>query len=339
MKAKPRQTVLGLAILLMLAANSVSAEIVPPRWLVPVWLYGQVGRELNVYFDAAFAPGDHPGPFRFEVDSGAGRQFNDRWQLVPATTNRVTVVFSAYCGTELLATATAKVQIGNSHVPAGRRVHVLGDSTLAEGSVLAELKRLGGPETRGSKSTTRADSTGTLQTFHHEAVPNRTTGDFGFLLYQDVIAFVHLGINDMIRSLGDEEMIEATEAALDNLEGIVTKFRLIALSPPIPPALEQDAFGSMKGSGISRWRYKRNRDYLCAAILDRFANRSKIWLVPMHLSVDPDSGFPWEEKPWSSRNSAPRPVQTDPLHPSPSGSWQMADALHSFFAIALLNKQ
>lgn len=104
---------------------------------------------------------------------------------------------------------------------------------------------------------------------------------------------------------------------------------IIGLAITIPPAYDQDIFGTTYGCTQTRWRYKRNNYLWTKALIDEYDGQgaSNIYLVPINTNLDTRYNMGLEDIAVNARNSQTvKTTATNGLHPDDSGYWQIADA-------------
>ena len=322
--------IIALAVLL---SSIIPVKSIEPMFLLPDKIYAVVGRELNIYFDNVFF-GDVEN-VRFDVDCARGQHFERFWRITPEMEETgLPVIFRAYVGTNLIATKVTRLDVCRSK-PLGIKLLAVGDSTVADGCMLAELDNLACVQLMGRQHANRLDSDGFLRRPCMEALAGQTAGYFATndtVSVGEDLTLIHLGINDMRFVLdNDEEMVKQTEKVLGDFEKVIAKFPRVALCPPIPPAASQDGFGMERRSNQTRWRSKRNHDYLVMKMLERFKDRPNIRIVPMYAQIDTVYNFGFTERKANARNPMAMEVtSTGGVHPSPPGYWQMADSVYAF---------
>tara|TARA_B100001059_G_scaffold213838_1_gene230035 strand:+ start:7846 stop:10299 length:2454 start_codon:yes stop_codon:yes gene_type:complete len=217
----------------------------------------------------------------------------------------------------------------------------IGDSITARGFYTQDLLDLAGADvmglnligTRGTAPNNHEGEGGkTVDWFYTDAAsPFVFGGVFDFAQYMSTngystldYIFIHLGVNDVGLLTSDASAIAVSEAAMVQLEDMVTQFKAfsasvkIGLMLPIASSFDQDAFGIVYSDAVVYWRYNANRSEWCNIMIDTFDNRTgeDIFVLPTNCTIDVESGY----------NVA------DPIHPIDDGSGyeDMANTVWAF---------
>lgn len=152
----------------------------------------------------------------------------------------------------------------------------------------------------------------------------------------DVVT-IFLGANDV--GVCEEDALEATiDEMFARVEEMVAAIRLagaqtrVAILTLIPPAASQDAFGASYGSGLNRWRYRRNQHRLVERAVETFAARERenVFVVPTHLNLDTRHNYPIDKDRVNAANDQTVRRQADGVHPARSGYEQVGDTLFAW---------
>ena len=102
----------------------------------------------------------------------------------------------------------------------------------------------------------------------------------------------------------------------------------ICLLPP--PASSQDAFGKDSECNQTRWQYRRNVQRVVERELEKWAGREdeNLFVVPMNVNLDCVHGYPTSVEPVHARTEATVARQSNAVHPTPSGYYQLADSIY-----------
>lgn len=143
---------------------------------------------------------------------------------------------------------------------------------------------------------------------------------------------IFLGTND-IALLDDATRTEGVRAAILHAETLAeailkhTGKTKLGFIPPLTPA-GQDAFGLNYGCLIPRWLYRKNQHALVQAIQEKFAVfHERVSCISAHLGIDPFYGYPLREEKVNACSEQLRSINSNAVHPSPSGHRQIADSV------------
>lgn len=150
--------------------------------------------------------------------------------------------------------------------------------------------------------------------------------------------FLNLGINDVFSQSTDTGADSVATSMSAHYETLITAFQAyeaalrFAISIPIPPTSQQDAFGSNYLSSQTSLRQKANMLRLAKKLITDFSGREGegIYLCPINMGIDPKWGFPYTTESASSRSSEQIMRWTNGVHPNASGYGQIADQLFAF---------
>lgn len=217
----------------------------------------------------------------------------------------------------------------------------IGDSITARGFYTQDLLDLAGVDvmglnligTRGTAPNNHEGEGGkTVDWFYTDAAsPFVFGGVFDFAQYMSTngystldYIFIHLGVNDIYPATSDAAAIAISEAAMVQLEDMITQFKAfsasikIGLMLPIASSFDQDAWGIVYSDAATYWRYNSSRNEWCNVMIDTFDNRTgeNIFVLPTNCTIDVESGY----------NVA------DPIHPIDDGSGyeDMANTVWAF---------
>lgn len=295
----------------------------------PQVIYGLQGRELNVYFDNLVFSDRDKYAWNVIQGSNLGAQQSERWTYTPAgaVTSTVTVEMRDIESDSLLSSATASLlTAATAAAPATWRYLQIGNSMTAAGYITGELLTL---EAADAQITMTMVGTKGTPPNVHEGIGGWTVarwyqptgGDiasnpfsnagavfsFAYGMANGLSAFsapthvgIELGCNDVFSKTTDSQATDQAAADIVKLEAMITSIHAygatikVAILVPIPPVASQDAFGTDYQVGQTRRRYKRNILLYAEALIAAFSGRTaaKIYVVPMHVNIDPVLGFP-----------------------------------------------
>ncbi len=146
-----------------------------------------------------------------------------------------------------------------------------------------------------------------------------------------------LGINECLTPTTDDALSAAYNTASGYLANWITRAKAavpgirIGVLNLIPPAADQDGFGANYGSGMTRWRYKRNRDIWRESIVRDYAGRTaeSIYLVDIGLGLDAEHNMQSVSVAVNSRNATTVSRSSNGVHPPSMGYYQIADQVYS----------
>jgi len=340
-----------------------ATEYIPELVLnLPPYLYGVVGREVNLYFDNLIM--DEASRYDWNVscydgDSGNGKQQGERWTFVPdapkaGTVYSVSAIDKRTGRTIGTGTFTLIIVATNSGASATPKIIAIGDSTTAGGEMITELNALcvsgmPGLTTLGTKGSAPNKHEGisgnTLLLFTSAGSPFWFSGAVDFSQYIATnglvgcdFALIHIGINDVFSFTSDAEVgyqIPAIIARLDILIASIHAYNAackIGICLTIPPAKSQDAFGNSYDTGQTRWRYKRNNWLWVRKLIDTYKGRTaeQIWLIPYNVCIDTVNNFPFgSAASVNSRNPTAISRANNGVHPQTYGYLQLSDVVYA----------
>lgn len=329
---------------------------------IPPFIYSVVGHEINIYNDNTIPFDASDYRYNYTYAPTDGIQQNERWNLIPAAAQNITLTLDVYSktGESALATAQTTVVSKAASVGAGvnRKCLFIGDSTTANApTFIAELGILFGAGDVmdltfiGTQGTVGAYHEGypgwAISTFMGAGSPFYFSGAFNFSTYMSThgyaglnYVFVHLGINDLFSATSDAAVATLAASMLANLETMITSIHAydaainIGLMLTIPPSFNQDSFGNNYQSGYTRWRHKRNTVVYNNLMIAQFSGRTvsnKIFLIPTNCNLDTINNMSVAAAtPVNSRNSTTVVRQSNGVHPATPGYNQMADSVYAF---------
>lgn len=106
--------------------------------------------------------------------------------------------------------------------------------------------------------------------------------------------FIHLLINDLFDKTSDALASSAADTALTKLDTLIASIKAagagikVGLMIPPPPSFDQDAFGASYGTGVPRWRDKRNILIGARQMIAKYSGQeaNRIYLVPTNTALD-----------------------------------------------------
>lgn len=299
-----------------------------------------------------------------------GVQSDRAWYCTPvaADVGDRTWTISVYHQGVLVATATTTYRIKAATMSSTtRKVLAIGDSLTSNGIWLSELVNQGVDgnltvTTVGSVTSSSVnDSDSTARTVKHDGIAGANLayfyanassafvngGSFDFANYltaqsislsADDWIIICLGINDVTYKADDAEMATAWTTQKTQLDAMIAAFQAavsgvrVAVALPCPPAATQHAFGDDYLAGLGRARYKRNHDLWCGYVLAEYGGReaSDIYVLPLHCCLDTENNFYSSGVAANVYNATTVTRQTNALHPAPSGSFQIGQAVYGF---------
>src|SRR3972149_5264909 len=306
---------------------------------IPSQLYAVEGREFNLYF-ANVLTKERRSDFDIDVDCAKGTNLTDCFRYIPSAADAGSKQFilSAYSDGRLLAQKTSSLIVKALTAGSGvsRNLLVIGDSTTANGTFMAELENLTtgdgfGIVQVGTKTGTTTDADGDSQTYYHEGIsgykasyflsnvssPFVFDGAFDFATYltTNSIAMttndwvmINLGLNDQFNpttvhgaTTNAVQIVADYVTMISGIKSAIPGVR-IGVCVPIPPSSSQDAFGVNYAAGQERWRYFRNR----AILVDKLLYQSwgaNVFVVPIHAGIDTINNFPVTAEQVNARNT------------------------------------
>ena len=332
------------------------------RIILPPTIPALVGKEVNIYFDNIIMA-DNPSVYSVEVDCAIGKQQNERWTCVPTVAGTSALTMKLFKNGKPVGVATTSVIVKDTTVGNGinKKLICIGDSTTDVGTYTGELLNLFGASdvmditlmgTRGtapnshegragwkaSNYVVNASVLGVENAFWN---PNTSAFDFSYYMTQQGYAGVdyvgiHLGINDVFSCANDAEMIAEIPLVLGRFDAMLNSVKSynatikVAFMVTIPPAKNQDAFGTNYRNGQSKWRYKRNNQMLVEALIAEYRDREAegIYLIPLNVNLDTENNMQTETVVVNSRNTATKVRQNNGVHPANSGYYQMSDMIY-----------
>ena len=351
---------LGVTSPVVLSAPTPSAPTISPR------IFGMIGLECNIYLKDLHS-GAVPRAYDVTCAVGAQQDdrwtltpatVSDgvAWSVDVIDADHLTVLGSA--------SATLDVASNSAAAGASKRLLCIGDSTTAAGTYTSRLLTVAAAYpsavqptlmgTQGSGSNKHEGRSGkSVAWFYSDPTSpfyNSTTGLFDCAKYladnamsaPDVVLW-HLGINDVFSSISDAAANAVMDGAIDRLRRMIgveadanvgsvaesnaACVHLIAM--PIAPAAHQDPFGLDYANGQHRARYKRNIMVAAYRLRQAFASleASKIYLLPWHVTVDPQRSFPTATEVAHAHTAETVARQSNSVHPATAGYNQMGDAL------------
>jgi lysophospholipase L1-like esterase len=325
---------------------------------LPSKMYGLVGKEINIYFDNVIS--DKDVIYDFNVVCSVGVHQNERWTYVPSVAGTNSLTIEVYLNGVFISSATTSIIIKAAAVGTGanKKILVLGDSTTASNTTMGELNTLFNSD---PMDITFLGTKGNSPAFH-EAVSgwkayiychlatdgavsnlffNNNTFDFSYYMnaqgYASVdYVIINLGINDTFGSETDGALASALVAILADYTTMINSIHAfdanikIGLCLTIPPSYYQDSFGKNYSCGQTRWRYKRNNFTWIKTLVDTWGSSegSQIYLIPINANIDTVHNEVTETVAINSRNSATIVRQSNGVHPTAIGYYQIADILY-----------
>lgn len=344
--------------LLTTTLTEINTYLKPTEYLnLPDTIPAVSGREINVYFDNLVSR-DSYKLYDFDVTCALGKQQAERWTAVPGSAGTFAMTINAYNKSNgvLAKTGTTNVIVKAASVGTGanRKVLVIGDSTVATGTITGELLTLFGADamditlhgTKGSSTNLHEGISGATAAFFVGATsPFYNAGAFDFADYmtdQGYASMEHviidLGINEAVAPTTDAQAVTAAATMVSHLNTMISSIHAfdatikIGICLTIPASSSQDAFGADYQNGQTRVRYKRNNAILVDALLTAYDGRAAeaIYVVPVHTNLDTVNNMIVETVAVNSRNSTTVVRQRNGVHPAASGYYQIADAMFNY---------
>jgi len=326
--------------------------------LLPPEVLAVVGKEMNIYFSNVIL-GELTDCY-VEVRCEIGRHQNERWTVVPSTPGDYPLTIQLYGSDQItvIFSASTVIKVTESKVVAEDQAQTLlfiGDSTTAAGHYTQEVLNLFQGDAqrieligKQGKAPNVHEGRGNWKLSDYvdrEDSPFVYAGDFDFGRYMQTngytkvdVVCLHLGINDVYPAMNDTDIQSVVDNGMDMLDKIVTSIHaynrriVVGLMVPIPPARDQDSFGSSYGTSQNAWRYRRNLFQWNKAQISRFRHRQAqgVYLVPVHVNLDTVHNMKLEPMPANSRSSRVIFRQSDAVHPAVEGYGQMADVVYAW---------
>jgi lysophospholipase L1-like esterase len=263
-------------------------------------------------------------------------------------------VVNVYKNGILLDTKTSSLIVLPADAGTGEtlKVQIIGDSTLANNTMINELATVVGAD---ALTVEFIGTQGVTPNFHEgysgksvawmysdAASPYVYSGAFNFATYlsthsldtPDVVIF-NLGINDLFSQTTDAACNIIITAIKTQYDAMITNVKasnanvIIGMCLTIPSG-NQDAFGSSYESGQTSARYSRNNRRLVKALLDYYTGKTaqNIYLVPLNACLDTvNNMLMGSAVPINSRNPTTVTRQINGVHPGVYGYYQIADAI------------
>jgi lysophospholipase L1-like esterase len=331
----------------------------PPLVLPPVVQFTQ-GREVSIYFDNIIPAAD-ADDFAWDVSgSSAGKHQNERWMYSPTgALAAATLTIGAYDKRSgvLVASGTTSISAVASSAGTGITLKAIfvGDSITDYGGYTGELPVIAASDpmkitlygTRGSGANKHEGHAGwKLVDFIQTGSPFWIGGvvDFpGYLAANSIPVpdWVHImaGVNDVSAALSDVEAQTIARTAFDKLDTLVASIkaagasvRVALMTAPLVSS-DQDAFGDDYGTGVTRWRVKRNVLMWNRELIARYSGKTadRVYIVPTHVNLDTVNNMSRASSAAvNSRSAVTSQRQNDALHPATAGYHQIADTVWSF---------
>lgn len=337
-----------------------SLTIPAPEIVLPPYLFGVVGREMNVYFDNLHMA--DAGEYLHDVttSSAVGAHQNERWTYTPAGAIAVgTFVYSAHdkrTGTSLVS-KTAQLRAAASTAGTGttKKVMVIGDSLVGAGTITQTLldnvdgmgvTLLGTLGTGLNKHEGRGGWSITTYTTNYAGNPFWIGGqvDFpGYLTANTVDTpdwvLIHLGINDCFGQTSDTACSDLADTLFTSLDTLIASIKAagagvkVGLLIPSPPSFDQDSFGANYTTAQNRWRFKRNILIWARQLIAKYAGQeaNRIYIVPSNVNLDTVNNMSRAAAaPINSRTTLTSQRQNNGVHPATEGYRQIGDAVWAF---------
>lgn len=338
-----------------------------PEIVIPPTIYGVEGRECNLYFDNIHIGESSHFVHDVTTPLNIGAHQNERWTWTPdgaMTSGNITVSAASATTGLVIASKSAQLRAAAANAGSGEtlKVVVIGDSLVAAGDITQTLLDIAGGDvmgveligTKGSAPNLHEGRGGwTVARYTSDDVDNPFwfSGSFDFVQYLSANefdapdwVFINLGINDVFNRTSDAETVAATANIFNNLDTMIASFKAagsdvrVGLMIPVPPARDQDAFGSSYGSGQTRWRFKRNILIYAREMIARYSGQEgeRVYLVPTNTALDTTNNVRRSaEAPVNSRSSTQVRRMNNGVHPAATGYQQMSDALWAFMKCTL----
>ena len=155
----------------------------------------------------------------------------------------------------------------------------------------------------------------------------------------DVIT-VLLGVNDVAgatrATLADKlkEVEKNADTLLNALAEAAPKAKIgVGLVPP--PAASQDAFACNYHARLNRAQYCRNIMALQRMMEAKYRHHPRFELVPVNVNLDCENNYPSREEAVNAQNPKKTAIQSNAVHPAPTGYRQIGDSFYFWIRNAL----
>ncbi len=156
---------------------------------------------------------------------------------------------------------------------------------------------------------------------------------------------IMLGIND-VGNAPEENRETVIDGILKNADTLIAGFlkdapnAVIGVGLVVPPAASQDAFGANYKCSLARWPYRCNQHRLVERMIVHFAGakQKNVSLVPLHVNLDCENGYPTAEEPINAREPGMVLHQVNGVHPGRSGYLQIADSFYGWLKFQLARR-
>ena len=322
---------------------------------LPSVIYSVVGHENNIYFWNILKC-SNVNDYTIRVGGanyGSGiKNLGDRVWMKPTSVKTQGLSFKVYKNNQLLKEKTTTIKMIADTQPTGIKAMFIGDSMVANGYSIAELKNMLGDNITlyGTRQGGKNDSSDTLRTIYHEgrsswhsgeylskqtkngvsnAFYNPDTSAFDFNYYMtnnpsfsdvtDVI--LQLGNND-VDYLTKEQYVENMQTLVDNIKSYNSNINVYVCIPS-SPVNDGYAFGVRNYTDIN---YVKDKifDY-GKALMEQIQNAN---IIPIYLNLDNYNDFPKTTVARSDRNPETYEVCNDNVHPSKYGFYKFADTFY-----------
>lgn len=164
--------------------------------------------------------------------------------------------------------------------------------------------------------------------------------DHGFTMASGDWVIIHLGINDVFGYTDDDSVISSLDGKMINLRNIISNMRSavsglrVGICVTIPPS-SQDGFAYNYTTGQTLYRYMRNLKFLQQRYISEFDNDTDRatgnYLIPWNAILDRVNNMQKTLHTVNARNTDDKvTMNTNGVHPAPSGYYQMGDQLWCF---------
>ncbi|OGV35544.1 MAG: hypothetical protein A2020_06990 [Lentisphaerae bacterium GWF2_45_14] len=149
-----------------------------------------------------------------------------------------------------------------------------------------------------------------------------------------------LGINNVFFGTDDTMEDIMKKKVYPYLEEMISEFRRVSPNVIIgvgllpPPASSQDAFGANYGCQQTRWQVRKNLDHFNRALISK-AKVLGFDIIPFHINLDTENGFPTREEAVNVDSSQKIARQSNAFHPAQSGYQQMGDTVYAWLKYQL----
>ena len=146
----------------------------------------------------------------------------------------------------------------------------------------------------------------------------------------DAVSF-QLGLNDFVLS-GENKIDAAVTRSIANMEKLIGEFKKLKPAPEIfvfqhIPGSSQDGFGKNYACGQTSWQFRKNLDLYNRALRKK-SKELGFDLVPVFINLDTENNYPVRKEPVNARNPKMVERQSNGIHPSRYGYFQMGDTLY-----------